>query len=103
MMENTVEAYFQAAQAAEQFTQLARECSTPQLMTIMKYAVRPIIQIEGAMDTLGQTTRKRKDLPDELAARVNLTLLPNPDSHSLKQEHKSSPTKLLAGIIYYLI
>ena len=39
MMEHTSEAYFQAAQAAEQFTQLARECSTPQLMTIMKYAV----------------------------------------------------------------
>ena len=39
MMEHTSEAYFQAAQAAEQFTQLAHECSTPQLMTIMKYAV----------------------------------------------------------------
>ena len=103
MMENTAEAYFQAAQAAEQFTQLACEYSTPQLMTIMKYAVLPIIQIEGAMDTSGQTTRKRKDLPDELATRVNLTLLPNPDAHSLKREHKSSPTKLLAGIIYYLI
>ena len=39
MMEHTSEAYFQAAQAAEQFTQLARDCSMPQLMTIMKYAV----------------------------------------------------------------
>ena len=38
MMEHTSEAYFQAAQAAEQFTQLARECSSPQIMTIMKYA-----------------------------------------------------------------
>ena len=103
MMEHTSEAYFQAAQVAEQFTQLAHECSTPQLMTIMKYAVRPIIQIEGAMDTPGHTTKKRKDLPDELAARVNLTLLPNPDADSLKREDKSSPTKLLAGIIYFLI
>ena len=50
MMEHTAEAYFQAVQAAEQFTQLARKCSTPQLMTVMKYAVRPIIQIEGAID-----------------------------------------------------
>ena len=38
MMEHTSEAYFQAAQVAEQFTQLARECSSPQLMTVMKYA-----------------------------------------------------------------
>ena len=73
--------------------------NTPQLMTIMKYAVWPIIQIEGVMDRLGQTTRKRKDLPDELAARVNLTLLPNPDAHSLEREHKQSPTKLLAATL----
>ena len=103
MMEHTSEAYFQAAQVAEQFTQLARECSSPQLMTIMKYAARPIIQIEGAIDASGHITKKRIDLPEKLAARVNLTLLPNPDAHSLKREDKSSPTKLLAGIIYYLI
>ena len=77
MMEHTEEAYFQVAQAAEQFTQLARECSTPQLMTVMKYAVRPIIQIEGAIERSKKTTGKRKDLPEEIAARVNLTLLPN--------------------------
>ena len=65
MMEHTAEAYFQAAQAAEQFTQLARECSTPQLMIVMKYAVRPIIQIEGVIDRLERTTKKRKDLPDK--------------------------------------
>ena len=62
MMEHTAEAYFQAVQAAEQFTQLAHECSTPQLMIIMKYVVRPIIQIEGAIDRSERTTKKRKDL-----------------------------------------
>ena len=103
MMEHTSEAYFQAAQAAEQFTQLARECSSPQIMAIMKYAARPIIQIKGAIDTSGHITKKKIDLPEKLAARVNLTLLPNPEADSLKRENKSSPTKLLAGIIYYLI
>ena len=103
MMEHTAEAYYHMAQAAEQFTQLARECSTPQLMTIMKYAVRPIIQVEGSVGTMEKVTRKKKDLPEEITTRVNLTLLPNPNAESLKWEHKSSPTKLLAGVIYYLI
>ena len=84
MMEHTSEAYFQAAQAAEQFTQLARGCLSPQLTTIMKYALRPIIQIEGAIDTSGHVTKERVDLPEKLAARVNLTLLPNPEVDSLK-------------------
>ena len=98
------EAYYHAAQAAEQFTQIARECSTQQLMTIMKYAVRPIIQVEGTIGTTEKVTEKKKDLPEEITRRVNQTLLPNPeDAQSLKQEHKSSPTKLLAGVIYYLI
>ena len=39
MMDYTTEAYYHAAQAAEQFTKIAHECSTQQLMIIMKYAV----------------------------------------------------------------
>ena len=35
--------------------------------------------------------------------RVNLTLLPNPEADSLKRELATSPTLLLAGIIYYLV
>ena len=84
MIEHTAEAYFQAVQAAEQFMKLACECSTPQLMIVMKYAVRPIIQIEGAIDRSERTTKTRKDLPGKIAVRVNLTLLPNPDADSLK-------------------
>ena len=49
MMDYMVEAYYHVAQAAEQFTQIAHECSTQQLMLIMKYAVRLIIQIEGTI------------------------------------------------------
>ena len=49
------------------------------------------------------TPRNKRDLPDEIENRVNLTLLPNPDTDSLKRESASSPTLLLAGIIYYQI
>ena len=103
MMEHTAESYYHTAQAAEQFTQLACECSTPQLMIIMKYAVRPIIQVEGSVGTTEKVTGIKKDLPEEITTRVNLTLLPNPNAESIKWEHKSSPTKLLASVIYYLI
>ena len=47
--------------------------------------------------------KKKRDLPDEIENRVNLTLLPNPNADSLKRESASSPTLLLAGIIYYQI
>ena len=47
--------------------------------------------------------RKKKDLPDEIESRVNLTLLPNPEADSLKRESATSPTLLLAGIIYYQV
>ena len=60
MMEHMAEAYYHAAQAAEQFTQIAHECLTQQLMTIMKYAVRPIIQVEGTIVTTEKVTEKRK-------------------------------------------
>ena len=39
MMDHTAEAYYHMAQAAEQFTKIAHECSSQQLMINMKYAV----------------------------------------------------------------
>ena len=84
MMEHTAEAYYDMAQAAEQFMQVAHKCSTQQLMTIMKYTVRPIIQIEGLIGTMEKATGKKKDLTEEITRRVHLTLLPNPEAESLK-------------------
>ena len=103
MMDHMAEAYYHVAQAAEQFTQIACECSTQQLMIIMKYAVRPIIQIQGTISAEQKVTRRKKDLPDDITRRVNLTLLPNPMAKSLKQEPKSSPMRLLARVAYYQV
>ena len=57
-------------------------------MTIMKFAVRPLVQLEGALGHMGiESTpqRKKKDLPEEIEERVNITLLPNPEADSLKR------------------
>ena len=74
-------------------------------MVIMWYAARPIVQLEGTLgfDKSHKMTRSKKDIPEEIIRRVNLMLLPNPDVESLKREPKTSPTMLLAGIVYYQI
>ena len=64
-----------------------------------------MIQLEG---TLGvpqpqKSSTKRQDLPNIQTERVNLTLLPKPKANSLKREGKSSPTKLVVGVVYYQI
>ena len=105
MMEHLSEAHYQAAQAAQNLADLSKTCSSNQLMTIMKFAVRPLVQLEGMLGCMGEepTSRRKRDLLDEIESRVNLTLLPNLNADSLKRESASSPTLLLAGIIYYQI
>ena len=106
MMEHLSEAHYQATQAAQRLADLSKTCSSTQIMTIMKFAVRPLVQLEGTLGHMGMEStsrRKKKDLPDEIESRVNLTLLPNPEADSLKRESATSPTLLLVGIIYYLV
>ena len=47
MMEHIAEAHYQAAQAAKNLAQLSKMCTSSQLMTIMKFTARPLIQLEG--------------------------------------------------------
>ena len=106
MMEQLSEAHYQATQAAQSLADLAKTCSPAQIMTIMKFAVRPLVQLEGTLGHTGLEStpqRRKKDLPEEIEERVNLTLLPNPEADSLKRESAMSPTLLLAGIVYYQV
>ena len=43
MMEQLSEAHYQAAQVAQSLADLAKTCSPAQTMTIMKFAVRPLV------------------------------------------------------------
>ena len=105
MMEHLSEAHYQAAQAAQNLADLSKTCTRHQLMTIMKFAMRPLVQLEGTLEPIGEhiTSRRKMDLPEEIETRVNLTLLPDPNTDSLKRESATSPTLLLAGIVYYQI
>ena len=105
LMEHTAEVHYQAAQAAKNLAQLSKTCTSSKLMIIMKFAIRPLIQLEGTPGPVGEqrTPVRKRDLPEEIEARINLTLLPNPDTDSLKRESATSPTRLLAGIVFYQI
>ena len=106
MMEHLSEAHYQAAQMAQSLADLSKTCSSAQIMTIMKFTVRLLIQLEGMLGHMGMESasqRKKKDLLDGIESRVNLTLLPNPEADSLKRESATSPTLLLVGIIYYQV
>ena len=106
MMEQLAEAHYQASQAAQSMADLAKTCSPGQTMTILKFAARPLVQLEGTLrDTGLESTphRRKRDLPEEIEVRVNTTLLPNPEADLLKRESANSPTLILAAIVYYQV
>ena len=49
LMEHMAEAHYQATQAVENFAQLSKICTLDQLMIIMKFAARPLLQMEGTL------------------------------------------------------
>ena len=91
--------------SSRRIVELSWTCTHAQLMIIVKYAAWPRIQLEGTPGAeQGQSTSaKRRDLPEELASKVNLTLLPSLEAETLKREPVSSSTRLLGRIIYFQI
>ena len=75
LMEHTAEAHYQATRAAKNLAQLSKTCTTSQLMMIMKFTVRLLIQLEGMPGPIGErsTPVRKRDLPEEIEARINLT------------------------------
>ena len=71
-MEQLAEAHYQATQAAQSMADLAKTCSPAQTMTILKFAARPLVQLEGTLRDMGLESaprRRKKDLPEEIEAR----------------------------------
>ena len=66
MMEHLSEAHYQAAQVAQSLADLSKTCSSSQIMTIMKFTVRPLIQLEGMLGHNGygiNITKKKEGSP----------------------------------------
>ena len=105
LVDNTAAVCCHAAFAAECLSTLAKICTLEQLMLIMKCSVRPMVQVVAAPGFLEPPARpkRQKDLPDDPAEWVNLTLLPDIQVESLKKEPEYLPTRLLAGMVSYCI
>ena len=94
MMDHTAEAYYRVAQAAEQFTQIAHECSTQQLMLIMKYAVRPIIHIESNIGMEHEVTEKEERLSTRYNKKGEPDATPKPNGRVTQTRTKDIAHKI---------
>ena len=76
----------------------------PQIMATLKAVTHPLIQVnalEGLLDKV--KTPRKAELPDDMGARVKLTMTPNPKAECLQKEKDNSPTRLLAATLAYKI
>ena len=91
---------------------MARACSVlahlslmaPQIMATLKAVNHPLIQVnalEGLLDKV--KTPRKTELPDDMGARVELTMTPNPKVECLQKQKDNSPTWLLAATLAYKI
>ena len=67
-------------------------------MSMLQASTRPLIQVKVTSaffetDTPGKT----RELPEEQEERVELLMMPDPTSRSIKDEKINSPTRLLAA------
>ena len=109
---NLLRELFEDLEVAHQHT--ARDCSVlaclslsltgPQLVATLKAVTRPLIQVntlEGLLDKV--KLPKKLDLPDEIGARVWITMTPDPNAKSIQKEKDNSPTRLLAATVAYKV
>ena len=103
---------FKDPEVADEHT--ARACSVlahlslllmaPQIMATLKAVTHPLIQVnalEGLLDKI--KTQRKAELPDNMGARVKLTMTPNPKAECLQKEKDNSPTQLLVAMLVYKI
>ena len=73
-------------------------------MATLKVVTRPLIQVNALEGLLGKVKTPRKvELPDDMGARVRLTMTPNSKAECLQKEKDNSPTRLLVTTLAYRI
>ena len=83
---------------------LSLSLTAPQMMATLKAATCPLIQVNALEGFLHKVKTPRKmELPDNMGARVKLTMTPNPKVECLQKEKGYSPTRLLAATLAYKI
>ena len=104
LFEDLEVAHEHMARACSVLACLSLSLTAPQIRATLKVVTHPLIQVnalEGLLDKV-KTPRKMK-LPDDMGARVKLTMTPNPKVECLQKEKDNSPTQLLAAMLAYEI
>ena len=84
---------------------LLRTLSSRQLLLLMKAIIQPLVQINRwarLFDDPGRSEKKR-DLSENTADRVKVTMIQMPMAKTIKKEKVNSPTKLLAATFAFRI
>ena len=104
LFEDLEVAHEHTARACSVLACLSLLLTAPQLIATLKVVTHSLIQVnalEGLMDKV--KTPKKAELPDDMGARVQLTMTPNPKAKCLQKEKDNNPTLLLAATLAYKI
>ena len=98
LFESLEVAHSKLASACSMLSQLSRTLKPRQLMVVLQASTRPLIQVKvTSAFTEPDVPGKTRELPEEQEERVELLMIPDPTSRSLKDEKINSPTRLLAA------
>ena len=91
-------AHSELASACSVLGRLSKNLKQKQLMVVLKVSIRRLIQIKPTSaliesDAPGSTY----ELPDDPEERVEVLMIPDPASKSIKNKRVNSPTRLLAA------
>ena len=71
-------------------------------MLVLKASIRPLIQLRTAASMEMESVSPRPaELPDDQSERIEIMLLPDPNTPHLKKEKINSPSRLLTATYAY--
>ena len=73
-------------------------------MLVLKASIRPLIQLRTAAGAdIEAATGRPMELPEKQAERIEMLILPDPNTPQLRKEKINSPTRLLAATYTFKI
>ena len=95
-------AHSEASLAAANIAALAKMADAETLDTVLRAAVRPLVQINWPERYLSLTADPKPTSPEEeRKKKIIANLLPNSEAIQIRNEPKNNPTRLLAVVTYF--
>ena len=98
MFDSLETAHDQLATASDLIGRLAHTLKPNQLMLVLKASVRPLIQLRTAAGAdIEAATSRPTELPEKQAERIEMLIVPDPNTPQLRKEKVNSQTRLLVA------